>query len=90
MHKIDLVKCLEQLQRQDRSIPATSALMESVIEALRDQKELLKDISYLGQQVICDEACNVCRYNPNSKGCELEGSQFNDDGECHFEWRGRR
>ena len=33
--------------------------------------------------------CNVCVYNPNDMGCELDGSQFDDDGECHWTYRGR-
>ncbi|MEA4869916.1 MAG: hypothetical protein VB062_04680 [Christensenella sp.] len=57
------------------------------IDALNSADEAERDIELLAGEDTSGEKCNICAHNPNDKGCELDGSQFDDDGECHFKWR---
>lgn len=50
------------------------------------EQAAIKDIEYLAGHVTTGEKCNICRHNINDMGCELDDKD--DDGECHFEWRG--
>jgi len=49
-------------------------------------QEAIECINYFASSMTVDEKCSRCIYNPNDMGCELDGSQFDDDGECHFTW----
>jgi hypothetical protein len=70
-----LKECVEKAeQRADRA--------EKIAEAA------IEDMVYLAGNETNGAKCNYCKWNPNDMGCELDGSQFDDDGECHFEWRG--
>jgi hypothetical protein len=56
--------------------------------AQRRADAAVADMALIAGDIGSPLTCAVCKYNPNDMGCELDGSQFDDDGECHFEWRG--
>jgi hypothetical protein len=68
------------------------SLMELAADALgesrRREQEILEDLYLIAGDGNSALRCNCCKYNPDDMGCELDGSQFDDDGECHFEWCG--
>ena len=54
----------------------------------RRERAAVEDMEWLAGTTVDSLRCNICKYNPNDMGCELDGSQFDDDGECHFTWQG--
>jgi hypothetical protein len=61
---------------------------ERADRAEREKAAAIRDMAYIAGNETNGAKCNYCKWNPNDMGCELDGSQFDDDGECHFEWRG--
>lgn len=59
-----------------------------ITDALRRADAAVEDMTLLAGECRSPLICGRCLYNPNDTGCELDGSQFDDDGECHFTWRG--
>lgn len=68
----------DTIYRKRRNLAKDAA---DIIERMNADMELLAGNDTSGIK------CNICKHNPNDMGCELDGSQFDDDGECHFEWR---
>jgi len=63
--------------------------LKSEIDRLQAERDAaIEDMALISGQANSALKCNCCKYNPNDMGCELDGSQFDDDGECHFQWRG--
>jgi hypothetical protein len=71
----DAADCIESLQAQ-------------LTESRNREQAAITDLNYFASALVTGEPCNRCRHNPNDMGCELDGSQFYDDGECRFEWCG--
>ena len=69
-------------------IALIESLTAQLAESQRREKQAVEDLTWLAKTTVDSLRCNVCKYNPNDMGCELDGLQFEDDGECHFEWRG--
>ena len=67
---------------------AALELIAALRKAQRREKAAVDDLTYFAGAITTGEPCSRCSYNPNDMGCELDGSQFDDDGECHFTWRG--
>jgi len=80
-HKVDRL--------MDESISAIASLTAKLEQAEADLKEAKEDMLLIAGESNGALKCNCCKYNPNDMGCELDGSQFDDAGECHFEWKGR-
>ena len=51
-------------------------------------KQAVADMKLIAGDVISEKNCYICEYYVDGQGCMLDGTQFNDDGECHFTWRG--
>jgi hypothetical protein len=54
-------------------------------EAEMDKAE--RDMKLIAGETNSNLVCSICKWNPNDMGCELDGSQFDDNGDCHFEYR---
>ena len=64
------------------------SLQKQLAESQRRERAAVEDLTYFAGAITTGEPCSRCIYNPNDMGCELDGSQYDDDGECHFTWRG--
>ena len=67
---------------------SVSSLRQQLAASQRRERAAVEDLEWLAGTTVDSLRCNICKYNPNDMGCELDGSQFDDDGECHFTWRG--
>ncbi|MDR1631221.1 MAG: hypothetical protein LBS36_13570 [Oscillospiraceae bacterium] len=63
-------------------------LERQLAESQRREQAAVEDMQLIAGDIGSPLTCAVCKYNPHDMGCELDGSQFDDDGECHFTWRG--
>ena len=76
----------------DRMHAEAADLIESMQAQLaasrRRERAAVEDMQLIAGDIGSPLTCAVCKYNPNDMGCELDGSQFNDNCECHFTWRG--
>lgn len=63
-------------------------LQNELAESQRRERAAVEDLTYFAGAITTGEPCSRCIYNPDDMGCELDGSQYDDDGECHFTWRG--
>jgi len=99
--------CVERLLREVESLQAQLACKTELLIAATKRENTLIDrlaasqarertavegLEWLALTTVDSLRCNICKYNPDDMGCELDGSQFDDGGECHFVyWRlGRR
>lgn len=64
------------------------SLQAQLTASQRRERAAVEDLEWLAGTTVDSLRCNICKYNPNDMGCELDGSQFDDDGECRFTWRG--
>lgn len=79
---------MSALKRENEELKAEiDRLTERAEKAEARAEAAIRDMTWLSGYVVGGEKCNICKHNPNDMGCVLDGSQFNDDGECHFEWR---
>ena len=69
---------------------AITDLSIQLAEAKADYDAAVEDMALIVGDSNGALKCNACVYNPNAMGCELDGSQFDDDGECHWTFRGRQ
>ena len=65
-------------------------LTTKLAESKADYEAAVEDMALIVGDSNGALKCNACVYNPNDMGCELDGSQFDDDGECHWTYRGRQ
>lgn len=63
-------------------------LQAQLTASQRRERAAVEDLEWLAGTTVDSLRCNICKYNPNDMGCELDGSQFDDDGECRFTWCG--
>jgi hypothetical protein len=63
-------------------------LTDEIDHLKAERDEAVEDMAVIADQTNSALKCSCCKWDPNDMGCELDGSQFDDDGECHFEWRG--
>jgi len=77
-----LADALEKAQGEIERLTACAEAAETERDAV------IEDLEWLAITAVDSLKCNICKYNPDDTGCELDGSQFDDDGECHFTyWR---
>lgn len=63
-------------------------LLSEIDRLTKERDKAVEDLEWLASTTADSLRCNICKYNPDDMGCELDGSQFDDDGECHFTyWR---
>ena len=81
-------KCAELEELLDAAIAGQETLQKALAESQRRERAAAEDLTYFAGAITTGEPCSRCIYNPDDMGCELDGSQYDDDGECHFTWRG--
>lgn len=92
-HCFALLLALRELKRfRDAGLtPEEVARIVAERDAAKMQlSEALEDMRLIAGQSNTPHLCNCCQYNPDGMGCILDGSQFDDAGECHFEWCSRK
>ncbi len=75
---------LKILREDSAELALTKSRLQEA-EAERDKAE--RDIKLIAGETNSILVCSICKWNPNDMGCELDGSQFDDNGDCHFEYR---
>lgn len=86
-HAIELL--LEQKNNEVMQDNFESVLSE-LYDLTAERDAAVEDLAWLASTTVDSLRCNICKYNPNDMGCELDGSQYDDDGECHFSyWRSK-
>jgi hypothetical protein len=63
-------------------------LRVKLAESMRREQSMLVDMALIAGDAISEKKCYICKYYVDGQGCELDGTQFDDDGECHFTWHG--
>jgi hypothetical protein len=87
------IECLAEvvdllLDERDEYVTNKDELSGRIIQMDTVLKRAAEDMNLLAGECVSSLKCTMCKYNPDDTGCVLDGSQFDDDGECHFEWRG--
>lgn len=62
-------------------------LLSELERVEKERDAAIEDMALIAGETDSALKCSRCQYNPDDMGCELDGSQFDDDGECHFTWR---
>lgn len=57
-------------------------------KTVADRDAAAEDMTLIAGAVISEQKCCICGHYVDGDGCQLDGTQFNDDGECHFTWHG--
>ena len=90
--KYGTLQYAENLDRASKTIDEFVSCKDELSGRIMQMDTVLKraveDINLLVGECVSSLKCAMCKYNPDDTGCVLDGSQFDDDGECHFEWRG--
>lgn len=80
------IACCEAEAELGQLRAENARLRAELIEARHRATAAIEDMALIAGQSNSALTCNCCKYNPNDMGCELDGSQFDDAGECHFTW----
>ena len=78
----------ERYKMYEKAVKRAEDAEIKLAESQRMERAAVEGLEWLAGTTVDSLRCNICKYNPNDMGCELDGSQFDDDGECHFTWCG--
>lgn len=78
--------CIECSDARQALIDSVPLLLSRIEELTAERDAMLEDMGLIVGDSHSALSCSFCKYNPNDMGCELDGTQFDDDGERHFTW----